>query len=68
MASRAGWTFDGKHFAETITARMGLRRAMYFIDGKPATYAEWLAALRVARAAEENRKAVEEILKETGAA
>ena len=64
MASRAGWTFNGKHFAETVTARMGARRAMYFIDGKPTPEREWRLEMKKARDAE----AVQQVLEDTGAA
>jgi hypothetical protein len=48
MSSRAGWTYNGKHFTETCTERGGLR---YFIDGKPTAKRVWQAELRAAKAA-----------------
>ncbi len=50
MSMRAGWTYDGKHFAETSTERGGLR---YFIDGKPVTKLVWLGEMRAAKSADE---------------
>lgn len=67
MTMRTGWTFNGKHFAETRTTRMGAPRFMFFIDGKPTPHAAWRAEMAVARAADADKAAVEEILKETGA-
>ena len=46
MSTRAGWTFAGKHFAETYTERGGKR---YFIDGKPTRLPVWRAELHAAR-------------------
>lgn len=54
MAMRTGWTFNGKHFAETRTCRMGMRRVMFFVDGKPTAEREWRLAMREAKAAEES--------------
>lgn len=64
MAMRTGWTFNGKHFTETRTCRMGMHRIMFFIDGKPASEREWRLAMKVARDAE----AVAQVLEDTGAA
>ena len=49
MSMRAGWTYDGKHFTETITERGGFR---CFIDGKPTDRQAWQSALRDAKATE----------------
>jgi hypothetical protein len=51
---RSGWTYNGKHFAETQTERGGLR---YFIDGKPTTRQAWLVELNAAKdGAEQERR------------
>ena len=47
MTMRAGWTRDGKHFAET-TGING--RTLYFIDGKITKRADWFAAYKSADA------------------
>ena len=47
MSSRRGWTYGGRHFAETSTPLGGLR----FFIGKPTRRSEWQAALSAARAA-----------------
>ena len=56
MASRSGWTFNGKHFAETATCRMSRRRVMYFIDGKPTPEREWRGAMNEARKADADKQ------------
>ena len=50
MSSRAGWTYNGKHFCETHTERGGLR---YFIDGKRTPKANFFAELAAAKAADQ---------------
>jgi len=46
MTIRAGWTFSGKHFAETV----GINgRTTYHIDGKLTPKAVWFAAYRAAK-------------------
>ena len=52
MTSRIGWTFNGKHFAETRTTRLSSPRIMFFIDGKPVPEREWRAEMVKARKAE----------------
>ena len=44
----SGWTYNGRHFAETHTERGGSR---YFIDGKPTAKTVWLAEIAAAKAA-----------------
>jgi hypothetical protein len=54
MSMRAGWKYNGKHFAETRTERGGMR---YFIDGKPTARAEWVKELQAAKAADQRKSA-----------
>lgn len=54
MTTRAGWTKDGKHFAET----RGINgRTLYFIEGKITNPDKWFKAYKSAKAADDARKA-----------
>jgi hypothetical protein len=57
---RAGWIYDGKHFAETTTPLGGHR---HFIDGKPTKKAEWFAAYKAAKAADHKAQQADPDLK-----
>jgi hypothetical protein len=52
MSMRSGWTYNGKHFAETNTERGGRR---YFIDGKLTARVKWIAELVAAKAADQRK-------------
>lgn len=52
MATRAGWTINGKHFCETWTTRRGAPTLLCFIDGKPTARAKFKVAIAEAKAGE----------------
>jgi len=53
MASRTGFTADGKHFCDCLSASMrGTPLHRYFIDGKVVAKATWREEAAKARAAD----------------
>lgn len=58
MTMRAGWTFGGKRFAETVGVN---GRTTYHIDGKLTPKAEWFVAYRAAKAADAEQRRITEM-------
>jgi hypothetical protein len=61
MTTRAGWTYNGKHFAETWFTQGRSPVLRCSIDGKPVARKIWKALLAEAKAADEAKANKENI-------
>ena len=56
MATHAAWTYNGHHYTNTQSTRLGSPIETYHRDGKRMAYTAWRAAFFADRDADEARK------------